>query len=440
MSEHDTSSAGGCSCAQTGDVRGGGDTRMGSGMLERSLSRRRFLALLGAGTASALVAPSVASSVAFAASGQECLVVLSLRGGFDALSALPPIGDSDYAALRPEIAISAKDAIQLDATFGLHPALSALKTYWDKGNVSFVHATGQAKVNRSHFAAMDALERADVGSAIRSGWLARMLGCSPGPASAFEAVQVGSTSLPISLYPYDTALALTSINDYKLWGTDSPNQAAWQNALNRLHSKAPDTMLKGTSSMLGTLTAAQALADMKYTPVPAANYPTTPLGKALMGAAELIKADVGARVITIDCGDWDMHVGLGRPDRGWMHDNLLDLGRSLAAFATDLGSALERTTLVTLSEFGRRAAQNDSGGVDHGWGGAMMILGSHLSSSVHGPWPGLGADALVNGDLAVRTDYRQVLAEWMRTRLHVSADQVHSVFPDLSYSPLGVFA
>ena len=107
------------------------------------------------------------------------------------------------------------------------------------------------------------------------------------------------------------------------------------------------------------------------------------------------------RVAAVDVGDWDMHVDLGRPDSGWMFTKLTELGQALAAFATDLGAGLDNVTLVTLSEFGRRVAENGSGGLDHGHGNVSLLLGGGVAGGkVHGTWPGLSAPALVNGDLA----------------------------------------
>ncbi len=166
-------------------------------------------------------------------------------------------------------------------------------------------------------------------------------------------------------------------------------------------------------------------------PANGAVYPDTGLGNALQDIARLIKADVGLQVAAVDYGDWDMHVDMGTFDTGWMHDHLTELSDSLAAFGTDLGStALQDVTLVSLTEFGRRVEENGSGGMDHGYGQAVMMLGGGIKGGqVHGLWPGLAPTDLIDGDLNGQNDYRRVLAEILEKRCEAST--VSDVFPGL---------
>jgi len=131
-----------------------------------------------------------------------------------------------------------------------------------------------------------------------------------------------------------------------------------------------------------------------------------------------------------------MHVGLGGVASGWMHDNLTGLGQALAAFAADLGDAMANVVVVTLSEFGRRVMENDSGGLDHGHGNAVFVLGGGIrGGSVYGTWPGLADGDLVEGNLKGTTDYRTVLAELLEKRCGLST---RNVFPGLSSARLGL--
>ena len=157
--------------------------------------------------------------------------------------------------------------------------------------------------------------------------------------------------------------------------------------------------------------------------------------------ARLIKGDVGLMSACVDSGDWDMHESLGTAVPGKkMYDNLSLLATALAAFATDLGpTGLGGVTLVTVSEFGRRVQQNGSGGLDHGYGNAMLMLGGGVKGGrVHGRWPGLAPANLVDGDLAVTTDYRAVIAEILQKRCGVA--DVRSVFPGVTATAMGVVA
>ena len=153
--------------------------------------------------------------------------------------------------------------------------------------------------------------------------------------------------------------------------------------------------------------------------------------------ARLVKAKVGLRVATIDLGGWDMHTNLGNVNGGDMRNNLDELAKALAAFATDLGPQLDDVTLVTMTEFGRRVQENGNAGLDHGHGGLMLLLGGGLvGGQVHGKWPGLAPAALDNGDLAGPNDYRDVLGEVLQRGFGVG--DLTKVFPDHPYTRIGV--
>ena len=175
----------------------------------------------------------------------------------------------------------------------------------------------------------------------------------------------------------------------------------------------PLAIAKPADTTLAALNTAQSLSAAKYHPSNGASYPDDDLGGSLSNVAQLVKANVGLRVAAVDCGNWDMHVGLGRPSAGWMHDNLTALGKALAAFATDLGTPMSRVVVVTLSEFGRRVRENDSGrtrprprqrGLRHGWRDATV--GRSTAAGRGSP-----ASDLVLGNLKGATDYRTILAE-----------------------------
>lgn len=403
------------------------------------LSRRSLLRALGVGGVAVAGSSLVDVRVAYGADAGwsgDTVVVLFLRGGFDGLSAVAPVGDPDYARWRPGIGVGEAGSIPLTGLFGLHRALSPLKPLWDAGDLAFVQAAGLPQPNRSHFAAMDEIERAAPGTSARTGWLDRTLGLhdAGGP---FGAVQVGSSSIPFSLRGPNPELGMRSLGDFSLNGaSDQADRDRWRSALTALHSDAPSSL--GTAAT-GTLAALDQVAVLTAeTPRPDPGYPDTNLGRALRDAARLITADLGVRVVTVDEGDWDMHAGLGTVAGGWMTDKLTDLGESLAAFAADLGPVLDQVTLVTMSEFGRRVQENESGGVDHGWGNCMFVLGGHVVTDVHGQWPTLGTEHLTDGDLTVTTDYRSVLADVLVNRTGANLDQIRAVFPGYSGESLGI--
>ena len=165
------------------------------------LSRRRFLAgataLIGGAAVSGMIG-DIFTQTAYGAPGGNTLVVLSLRGGSDGLSMIVPHGDPGYAKARPTLAVPTKTLLAKDSMFGLHPEFEPVLSLWNEGRFGAVQAVGLPAPNRSHFAAMEAVEDADPGSSARIGWLNRMIGLSPEDVPQ-EGMQLGSTILPTSL-------------------------------------------------------------------------------------------------------------------------------------------------------------------------------------------------------------------------------------------------
>ena len=393
-------------------------------------------ALLGAGVAGAfagLVGEQLDTRLAFAAApapAGDVFVLLSLRGGFDGLSAVVPHGDPAYYAARPEIGVPKARLIGGDAYFGLNPGLAPLLPFWTAGSLAAVQAVGQPAPNRSHFAAMEELERAAPGTSLRTGWLDRMLG-GIGASDPMQAVSLGSAMPARVLAGPAPDLGLTAIDRFRLAGEDPSRPMAATMAA--LYADAPPALARTTAQVTSALATARSVPASTAT-----TYPDTDLGAALRDVARLVKADVGLRAACVDSGDWDMHENLGAATPGRrMYDHLHDLAAALAAFATDLGPAFARVTVVTISEFGRRVGQNGSGGLDHGYGNAMLVLGGAVRGGrVYGRWPGLAPSRLVDGDLAVTTDYRAVIAEILRARCGVT--DTASVFPGVTPARLGL--
>ena len=404
------------------------------------ISRRGFLkGAAAAGVLAGLASETLATRLAFAASPYDgdVLVVLSLRGGFDGLNAIVPAADPDYAMWRPNVGIPQGALLQLDGMFGLHPAMAPLKPLWDAGTFGVVHAVGQAQPNRSHFSAMEELERAAPGSSMRTGWLDRVLG-DRGTSTAFQGMQLGSSMASPAFRGPGPELAMWSVDSFGLdaaW--DAEQRGLWDAALRGLHKGAPDALKAPAQAALGALNTTAALQESGYTPENGAAYPDSDLGHALSDVARLIKANVGLQVAAVDYGDWDMHAGMGGPNNGWMHDHLTELSQAMSAFANDLGPNIANVTLVTLTEFGRRVQENGSGGTDHGFGQVVLMLGGGVQGgAVHGTWPGLSESALIDGDLNGLNDYRVVLAEILEKRC--GAGSVSSIFPGISQDRLGV--
>lgn len=388
-------------------------------------------------TAGLVGVPLLAPRFAFAADGAaggatDTLVVVFQRGGMDGLQAVVPHGDTDYYRLRPAIAIprpgSANGAIDLDGFHGLHPAASALKPLYDAGRLAVVHAAGLKTASRSHFDCQDMYERGTTDTlSVFDGWLNRYLQSNAGGDATFEALGVGR-AVQGSLRGGAPVIGLSSIANFRL-STGSGRDAALTDTLALLYD-APSLLSRTARSALDALGEMAAANPAQYAPANGATYPNTAFGNQMKEVAQMIKAGVGLRVAAVDIGGWDHHENINN-NIAPLLDELAD---TLAAFDTDLGTTMSGVTVVTMTEFGRRAYQNGSNGTDHGSATAMFVLGGGVvGKRVVSAWPGLRDAALFNGDLDVTTDYRDVLAELVTRRL--GGADLERVFPGFARGP-----
>jgi uncharacterized protein (DUF1501 family) len=409
------------------------------GCPEFASSRRRFLqgaaALAGAGVLTA-VHGSVYTQAALADSGvaDNVLVVVSLRGGADGLSLVVPYSDPDYLKARPHIALPPDTLLQRDGTFGLHPAFQPLEQLWIDKKFAAVHAVGLHEPNRSHFDAMFQIEDADPGTDLRVGWLNRLISLDA-IKSPLQAVQMGSTIVPTSLFGRESVLSVANIEDMYL-PVSEVGYARRRAALRESWRGVPTALGRGSRSALQVSRRFEDLAEETTLPMNGATYLSTDLGRALAESARLLRADFGAEVITVDCGGWDMHTAMGNFDGGLMLRSVQDLAGNLAAFFKDLGTLADKVTVVTISEFGRRVEENANRGLDHGYGNVMLLAGAGVKGGAfYAPeWPGLAPAALIDGDLAMRRDYRSVLSEIITSRF---GSDLNTVFPGFTPEPIG---
>ncbi|GAA1772480.1 DUF1501 domain-containing protein [Nocardioides hankookensis] len=397
-----------------------------------AVSRRGLFsgAVALAGATTFVGSAAITTSASAATSAPAVLVVVSLRGAADGLSLVVPHADPAYYRARPGIAVPAERLLARDASFGLHPALAPLLPLWDAGTLAAVHATGLPAPNRSHFAAMEAVEDADPGSAARSGWLNRLIGTTSG-TSPLQGFNLAGGVTPTSLYGPAPTMSAGKVDDVRLPGEEDGDGGRRRRSLRTLWDHDRSVLARGMRSTYAAVDQfgpAEAAADHS------ASYPDTDLGRALAEVARAIRGDVGIEVVTVDHGDWDMHSGMGSAERGWMVNNASALAGAIAAFFGDLGDQAGKVTLVTISEFGRRVVENASGGLDHGYGNVMFVAGAGVKGGrYYGSWPGLGTGD--DADLQVTTDYRSVLAEIVSQRFGASTAKV---FPRFSPESVGV--
>jgi uncharacterized protein (DUF1501 family) len=364
------------------------------------------------------------------------LVVIFQRGAADGLNVVVPYREKNYYAMRPGIAIPADKVLDLDGFFGLHPSLAPFKPLYDQGHLAVVHASGSPDMSRSHFDAQDYMESGTPGvKATEDGWLNRALQSEDLRHSqehtAFRALALGA-QVPRTLAGKIPAIALSNVNNFVV-GAQNPNRNAAPTpaaaAFRAMYGDSGDSIFHATGEE--TFEAVKMLRDAnpaQYKPGPCVDYPNTEFGNNMKQIAQLLKANLGVEAAFTDVSGWDTHQNQGGVN-GQLADRLRDFSSSIAAFWRDLGDGAETVALVTMSEFGRTARENGTGGTDHGHANAMFVLGGQVKGGkVYGRWPGLANEQLNEGrDLAVTTDFRQVLGEAVVKTL--GATNLDLVFP-----------
>ena len=378
----------------------------------------------------------------------KVLICLFQRGAADALNVVVPHGEAAYYRMRPTIAVprptlaTANAAIDLDGFFGLHPSLAALKPLWTQGILAPVHAVGSPSSTRSHFDAQDYMESGtpDV-KGTRDGWLNRYLAtrhtcedCSTDASSQrlFRAVAMAQQTPRILTGPAPS-VAMNSISEFTLRASG----ATAANVEAAYATGAADVVHAAGGEMIDAMKILRAANPAKYLPQNGAEYPRSQFGQRLREIAQLIKSDVGLEVAFADVGGWDTHVNQGGAT-GQLANRLADFSQSVAALVKDLGDRMSDVVILTMSEFGRTARQNGTGGTDHGHAGCLFVIGGSVKGGkVHGRWPGLEPEQLnENRDLVLTTDFRSVFGEVVRR--HLGASGTDAIFPGFQATDLGL--
>ena len=405
-----------------------------------TISRRYFLknggiAMLGMASLPSFLARAVAAT---AAPSKKKMVVLFQRGAMDGLNVVVPFAEPEYYRLRPTIAIppprrgGTDTAIDLDGFFGLHPSLAGLEPLFRSSQLAIVQAVGSPDPTRSHFDAQDFMESGTPGTkSTEDGWLNRALQSMPEEqVSAFRAVAFGPY-LPRTLAGSVPAVAIPDLKQFKMYG---PQQTV-EGGFEAMYAQTLDQALRGVGrETFEAIDQLKKIHPESYQPENGADYPTSRFGKSLMEIAELFKADIGLEVAFLDSGGWDHHVNEGGTE-GQLSNLLRDLGQGIAAFHRDMGDRMGDIVFVSMSEFGRTARENGNRGTDHGHANCMLVMGGEIKGgAVYARWPGMAESQLYQGrDLAVTTDYRNVLGEILAS--HLAGRDLNAVFPGFANDP-----
>ncbi len=399
------------------------------------LTRRVFMrggamAVVGAAMVPGLFTRAVLAQTEGLRRGGKRLVVIFQRGAVDGLNMVIPYRESAYYQMRSSIAVSAGQVIDLDGFFGLHPAMASLKPLWDAKELAVVHACGSPDPTRSHFDAQDYMESGTPGiKSTPDGWLNRALAAAPSsnPPSAFRAISMGTT-VPRTLQGKVPSVAVGDVRNFGV--RDPAARIASQTGASQvpdgfaaMYAGSADTVLHGTGAeTFEAMRMLRSATPERYQPRNGAVYPGNPFSENMKGIAQLMNANLGVEVAFAEMGGWDTHQNQGGAE-GQLANRLREWSESLAAFRQDIGQDGEDVVILTMSEFGRTAKQNGTGGTDHGHANVMLVLGAPVQGGkVYGVWPGLRPDQLnENRDLKVTTDFRQVLSEAASGTLHVSS-------------------
>jgi uncharacterized protein (DUF1501 family) len=346
---------------------------------------------------------------------ERAFVLLELSGGNDALNTVAPVADPRYRKARPTLALDPKACVPLgQGGLWLHPSLKPLKPWFAERRGCALTSVGYPEPDRSHFRSMDIWHTASTAPNLpATGWLGRAADVLHGRGVEVPALSVGELRLPLVLQAERIAVpSLQRLEDFALLGQ------ARAGALADPGADDLATFLARTARAAAESSARLQAAVARYQPARA--YPDTGIGKALALVARVVVSGFGTRLFHVAQGGYDTHAAQADTQAILLRD----LAQALDAFLADLQAhkVLDRTLVLGFSEFGRRLAENQSRGTDHGAGGVMLALGPAMTAPVAGPAPDL--ERLDSGDLRSQADFRSVLRPVLEDWLGVPAAAV----------------
>ena len=368
--------------------------------------RREFLQVGSLATASAMMPKFLKAfdGKTLVPPGNKVLVVLQFSGGNDGLNTVIPVRNDIYYKSRPKLGIEKDKALKLTDDVGINPVLTAFKGLFDEGNLGIINSVGYPNPDRSHFRSMDIWQSAsDSDKYLYTGWLGRYLdaqcsGCSK-PTQALEVDDILSLALK-----GENEKGLAVKDPKRLYNT---SHEKYFKDINASHVKGEETVDYLYKTLSETLSSADYIYQQSKIYPGSSNYPQTELGKNLKTIASLILSDINTKVYYVSLGSFDTHVNQENQQKRLF----TQLNDAMASFVKDLkdNNRFEDIMVMTFSEFGRRVAQNASGGTDHGTANNMFFISGGLKQKglING-MPDL-AD-LNDGDLKYRVDFKNVYA------------------------------
>ncbi|ASY20679.1 DUF1501 domain-containing protein [Candidatus Planktophila dulcis] len=396
-----------------------------------TVTRRKFLQLTAGAVAVGAAAPllSVDEIAAAAvnrplAAGTPIVVMVTLYGGNDGLNTVIPYTDSLYFSSRPEISYKADTLLPLDAELALNPAMKGLKSLWDQKKVAIIRGVGYPKPDRSHFSSMAKWQTASPEKHINTGWLGRWIDTQA--EDSMLAISLGSVLPPLF------AGAKRSGSVLPLGGLVIPKGSVATNCLQLAKISRADSslMAAAATSMRNLFSVSTTVQPILKAPAPVAvDLPVTNGGNAggdsnlaqqLDVVAKLIAAGSPTKVWSVSLGGFDTHANEANAQAALLGSVSDSISRFISQMKSTSRSA--DVTVVVYSEFGRRVVGNGSQGTDHGTSGPMFIVGEKVNGGFYGDQPSL--KNLINGDLAVTTDFRDVYATILESLLKSPVEPV----------------
>jgi uncharacterized protein (DUF1501 family) len=352
------------------------------------------------------------------------LVVVELTGGNDGLNTVIPFKDPEYAKLRPTLNQPVGQVKKLNDQLALHPQMGGLADLLQQHALCVVQGVGYPNPSQSHFRSMDIWQAGSTAKDLTEGWLGKALTGLP-PTPAFH-LAGKNESAPLALTGAPTRVpSLASLADFQLKvgaasSADKKTQTKIIEEVAKPKQGKPDLLDFVKRTAVNTYASSKRLRDIGKNYTPKATYPDTALANRLKLAAQLIDANLGARLFYVAIDNFDTHAS-----QALTHANLLgQLSAAMTAFYKDMAARghKDRILMMTFSEFGRRAKENGSKGTDHGSAAPMLLVGGKVKAGVVGAHPSL--TQLEMGNLKHHTDFRQVYAAILDGWLGISSKDV----------------
>jgi len=385
-----------------------------------SFTRRRFLKATLGGSALASFAPFVPEGLIGSLNGMasekgrpdRILVIVQLTGGNDGLNTVVPYADDAYAKNRTTLRLPTNELHRIDSDLGFHPRMAAFHRLYKEGHLTIVQGVGTATPSGDHDIAMRMWHSGDPDNLnCQTGWIGRTADLfRNGNQTQAAAAFVGPIAAPFALTAQDTFLpSVRTLNDLMIH--ELPGQSG-RLAVTKQQRTGDNPLLnfvqEGMSGARENSRRIQAVAGQRGNPFP---YPSFGLAENLRTVAQLIRADIGIRIFFTELGGGGIGGFDNHANQLGNHCALLhQLSESVAAFVDDLNrdGFLDRTLLMTFSEFGRTVKENGRRGTNHGNAAPIFLAGGKLKGGLVGRHPSL--TDLDNDALKFHTDFRQVYA------------------------------